>query len=259
MEAQELNKKMKRAYENMVDTIESLVDKEGKTLKEAVEIAEKKLSDWQELTKEESQKIIDEVKSDLKSIGETLNGAKEAYKEQFKLDAAYLTESIWEKLSKAADVGTEEFLAFTESLKERVQEIRMDDHASEHKEHLRWSSDHGFWLDEIELWKKDHQRALEKLQAIEARIKKHNDLLEEHAQAIRAHEALDHEHEEVMAANELDPTSKIVEAKDDKESIIHNQERQEHAKHAALHDSLKKDHRKMMALINHLYEQVVEG
>ncbi len=258
MKTPELNEKMKRAYENMVETIETLVDKEGKTLKEAVEIAEEKLSNWQELTKEESQKIITEVKSDLKSIGETLNGAKEAYKEQFKLDAAYLTESIWEKLSKAADVGTEEFLAFTENLKETVDELRLEDHEREHKDHLRWSSDHEFWLDEIELWKKDHQRALEKLQAIEENIKKHTDLLEEHAQAIRAHEELDHQHEEVIAANELDPTSEVIEVKDEKEAKIHNQEKEEHAKHAALHDTLKKGHRKTMALINHLYEQVVE-
>jgi len=105
MNNQELINKMKSAYQHMVETIETLIDMEGKTLQEAVEIAEEKLSNWQELTKEEAQKISSEVKSDLQSIGETLNGAKDAYKEQFKIDAAYLTESLWEKLSKAADVG----------------------------------------------------------------------------------------------------------------------------------------------------------
>jgi hypothetical protein len=174
------------------------------------------------------------------------------------MDAAYLTDSIWEKLSKVADVGTEEFLAFTKDLNERVHELRAGNHANEHKDHLRWYSDHEFWLDEIEIWKKDHQHALEKLQAIEASIKKHTDALDEHAQAIRAHEELDHEHEEVMMTNELDPTSKVMEVDDDKDTVIHNQEREEHAKHAELHDFMKKGHRKMMAMINHLYKEVVD-
>ncbi len=100
---------------------------------------------------------------------------------------------------------------------------------------------------------------MQKLQAIEAGIKKHSDALEEHAQAIRAHEAQDHEHEEIMMASELDPTSRVTGEKDDKETEIHNQEREEHARHAQLHDSMKKNHRKMMATINHLYEQIVEG
>jgi len=258
MKNQELSEQMKKAYQNMVETIEELIDKEGRSLKEAVELAEEKLSDVQELSKEEVQKISTEVKSDLKSIGETLYGAKEAYKEQFKMDAAYLTESIWDKLSKVADVGTVEFLAFTEALKERVHNTRTDEDMREHQEHLGWHSDHEFWLDEIEIWKKDHQPALEKLQAIEAGMKKHTDLLEEHAQVIRAHEARDHEHEEGMAENELDPSSQVMEEKDEQKTEIHNQERGEHAKHAALHDAFKKGHRRTMAMINHLYKQVVE-
>ncbi len=258
MKTQELSEKMIKAYQNMLETIETLIEKEGKPLKEAVQIAEEKLSKWKELTNEESQKISAEVKNDLQSVGEALKGAKNAYKEQFKIDADYLTDAIWEKLSKIADVATEEFLAFTEDLKERAHKVRMDEHANEHKEHLRWYSDHDFWINEIEVWKKDHQQALKKLQAIESSIKKHTDLLEEHAQAIRAHEKLDHEHEEVMVSYETDPTSHIAEEEDDKYIAIHDQERQEHEKQAALHNSMKKKHREMMAIINHLYKHVVE-
>ena len=258
MKTQGLSEKMKKAYQNMVETIETLIDREGKQLKEAVLIAEEKLSSLQELSKEEAQKISTEIKSDLQSIGETINGAKLAYKEQFKIEANYLTEALWEKLSKVADVGTEEFLAFSEDLKQRARKARLDDHASEHKDHLHWSSDHEFWLDEVELWKKDHQDALQKLQAIETAIKKHTDYLEEHAQAIRAHEELDHEHEETILANELDPTSRIAEENDEKDISVHKQEKQLHATHAKLHQNLKKNHRKMMAMINHLYKQVVD-
>jgi len=107
------------------------------------------------------------------------------------------------------------------------------------------------------VWKKDHQHALKKLQAIEESIKKHTDTLDEHAQVIHAHEEQDQEHEEVMLGTELDPSSRALEAEDDREVSIHRQERIEHAKHAALHDSLKKGHRKMMAMIDNLYKQVV--
>lgn len=257
MKLQEVDDKLKNAYKEMVDNIESLMQTEGKALKEAVEIAEDKLLTLKELSKEEVRKVSDEVKGDLKSIGETLQGAKEAYKEQLKFDAAYLTETIWEKLSKAADVGTEEFIAFTEDLKEKVREVRRDEHANEHSEHVSWSSDHGFWMDEIEIWKKDHQRALEHLQAIEAAIKKHSNELEEHAQVIQAHEAREKEHEEVMAGEEQDPTSRVLEEEGASLDALHEQERLEHQKHAELHDKFKNGHRKIMSLINHLYKEVV--
>lgn len=259
MKTKELSEKMKNAYQNMVETIEVLIEKEGKTLKEAVEIAEEKQSNWIELTKEEAQKISAEVKRDLQSIGETFNGAKEAYKEQFKIDAEYLTESIWDKLSKVADVGTEEFLAFTADLKKRVNDIRSDEHLDEHKDHVQWSSDHEFWLDEIEIWRKDHQLALTKLKEIEQKIKKNADALEEHAQAIKVHEKLDHEHEEVLRESEVDPTSQVFESDENKESTFHQRERAEHIEHAKLHQSIKTDHRKIMASLNHLYKQVVGG
>jgi|GEM_PF-1133234 len=258
MKKQELHQKLQGAYQEMVENIETLIKKEGKTLKEAVETSEEKLSNWKELTKEEAQKVSNEVKSDLQSLGETLNGAKDAYKEQFKQDASYLTESIWEKLRNIVDVSSEQFMSFAEEIKERAHKVRMDDHANEHKDHLRWYSDHELWLDEIELWKNDHQHALDKLQAIEAVITKHTDALNEHAQVIRSHEELDHKHEKVMQGAELDPTSRVMEREDDEEVNIHNQERQEHAQHAELHDYMKKGHREMMALVNNLYKQVVD-
>jgi hypothetical protein len=258
MKTQEINEKLQSTYHKMVDTIESLVEKEGKSLKEAVNIAEEKLSAWQELSKEENQKVSDEVRSDLKSIGETIQGAKIAYKEQFKLDTTYLTDSIWNKLSKAADVGKEEFIAFTNDLKERTKKIRMSEHASEHLDHLQWDSEHDFWLDEIKIWKKDHQTALEKLKTIEASIKKHDESLDEHAQAIQAHQKLDHQHEKVMSNAELDPSSLVFEEDDDKDISMHKQESKEHSQHAELHNTLKKDHRKTMSLVSHLYKEVVK-
>jgi len=258
MKTQKINERLQSAYEKMVEDIESLINNDGKKLKEAVEIAEEKLNTWQELTKEEAQKISNEVKSDLQSVGETLHGAKDAYKEQFKLDTAYLTDSIWEKISKIADASNEEFNAFSDNLKELAHKATTDDHANEHKDHLRWNSDHEFWLDEIKVWKNDHQHALVKLQAIEESIKKHTDALDEHAQVIHAHEEQNKEHEEVMQGTELDPSSRVLEAEDNREASIHRQESIEHAKHAALHDSLKKGHRKMMVLIDNLYNQVVK-
>ena len=257
MRSQQLQEKLKHAYHQMVENIENLTLNDGKSLSEATQIAEEKLSDMKELTKEQAQKISAMVVNDVHSIGETLSGAKTAYKEQFKLDTAYLTETLWEKMSKVADVGTEEFLEFTENLKERANKRRTDDHASEHKEHSEWHEDHAFWLDEIAFWKKDHKDALEKLKKIEESIKKHGDLLDEHAQAIQAHEKMDQQHEEVMKEAEIDPTSHVFESDDDKDTDIHQQQREEHKQHAELHESLKKHHRQMMSMLNNLYKQVI--
>lgn len=68
---------------------------------------------------------------------------------------------MWDKPSKVADVGKEEFIAFSNDLKDRVRKIKISEHASEHKDHLHWNSEHEFWLDEIDLWKKDHQLAID--------------------------------------------------------------------------------------------------
>ncbi len=118
----ELKNKLQKAYQSMVDTVEVLVKKEGKTLREAFENAEEKLSEWEELSKEEINDISTEVKNDLQAIGETFEGAKQAYKRQLKMDTTYVTDSILDKLSEIADTPTAQFLLFKEQLEEQTQQ-----------------------------------------------------------------------------------------------------------------------------------------
>lgn len=259
MKTEEIKEKLQRAYQAMVDTIEPLVEKEGKTLREAVETAEEKISEWEELSKEEVQEISAELKKDLRAMGETLEGAKEAYKEQLKMDAAYLTDSILEKFNKIADTPTAQFLLFKEQIEEEAREATFDEHLKEHQEHQNWHSEHQLWLDEIALWKQDHESALQKLHEIESALKKHSEELQEHEQVIKAHEAQDREHEEIIANVEQDPTSQVFEANDEREAKIHQKEKDVHAEHAELHQNMKKHHLHMMALVNKLYEEVVEN
>ncbi len=255
MKIEEMNKDLKRAYQTLVDTVEDLVVNQGENFQEAMKSAEEKLSEWKELSKEEVEKISSELKRDFQTLGDNLNESRESYKEQFKKEAAYVSDSIWGKLLTIMDTNTAQFLAFEKNLKERVQAIKGDDHLTEHHEHTQWHSDHGFWLAEVEVWKKEHAEALDKLAKIEKAINQHSDMLDEHAQVITAHEARDHEHEEVLSKTEHDPTSYVFEVKEDEEAAVHKQEKQQHQQHAELHSTMRKHHFAMMSLVNKLYKE----
>ena len=257
MKPEDINKDFKRAYHNLVDTVEELVVKDGKSLKQAMQAAEDKLNEWNELSNEQVRDLSDGLKHDFETLGESLNGARDAYKEQFKLDAAYVTDSIWGQLLNVMDANTSQFLAFEKDLKVQAQEATTGEHITEHQEHTQWKSDHELWQSELALWKKEHIAALVQLGKIEKAIKQHSDALDEHAQAIQAHEVSDHEHESAMANAEKDPSSQVFAAADDGEVTVHKQQRQEHHQHAELHNSMKKHHLKMMALVAELYKKSV--
>ena len=74
-----------KGYYSMLEAVENLVAKEGKNLKEAVLIAEEKLSEWGELGREEVNTISDEVKRDLGSLGETIEEAMDNIREVIEL------------------------------------------------------------------------------------------------------------------------------------------------------------------------------
>ena len=255
MRIEEMNKDLKRAYQTMVDTVEDLVVNQGENLQQAMNTAEEKLKEWKELSKEEVEVISSELKHDFQKLDENLNQAKDSYKEEFKKDAAYVTDSVWSKLLTIMDTNTAQLLAFQKNLNERVMNIKGSDHLTEHQEHTQWNSDHGLWLAEVEIWKKEHAEALEKLAKIEKAIAQHSAMLDEHAQVIKAHEARDHEHEEVLAKAEHDPTSHVFEVKEDEETAVHAQEKQEHTQHAELHDTMRKHHFSIMSLVNKLYKE----
>ena len=257
MKPEDNNSELRRAYQNLVETVEDLVVKEGKTLQQAMFFAEDKLSEWNELSKKQVQDISEELNHDLKTLGENLNGATEAYKEQFKLDAAYVTDSVWEKLLNVMDENTAQLSVFIKDLKDQAQANTTDHHIEEHQEHTQWNSEHELWLSEVDLWKEEHATALSQLTSIEKMIKQHSDALDEHAQAIKAHQASSHEHEVDIANAEKDPSSQVYEETEDHDSETHDQERQEHLQHAQLHKTMKRHHLKIMSLVSELYKKTV--
>ena len=257
MSTEKPNKDFKDAYQELVDAVEELVVKEGKSLQEAFQLAEYKLDKWEELSQEEVQEISHGLKKDFQNLGHGLNLVKESYKEELKLDAAYITDSIWDKLLNIMDSNTAQLLAFEKNLDEQVQELTTAEHITNHQEHSQWESEHKLWLSEIALWKKESIQAQAQLEAIEIGIKKYSDALDEHAQVVQAHESSEHDHEKTMAKAEKDPTSQVFAEADEDGIELHKQEKHEHDQHAELHQSMKKHHAEMMSLINRLYKKVI--
>ncbi len=249
--------KLQRAYERMVDMVADLVDVEGKTLKEALEVARHKLSEWESLTREEVDKIADEVAKDVRSFSQALTEVRDAVQEKLAIDSIYVTESVLKMLSKIADRTTVELASFTEELKARARASTEEAHEQAHREHRQFESEHALWLDEIEIWQREHEQAESRLMAIQEAIRQHGEALQAHAQAIRAHQARDHEHEVDMAQYERDPDNEQVSEKDLDDDLMHHEMTQEHRKQAQWHQQLKQHHHEVMALIEKLYKKSV--
>lgn len=252
MDAKDLEKKLQRGYAEMVKNIGEFVEQEGKSLKEAVEAAEDKLSEWEELTREEVTKISSEVRNDLSHFGETWNEAKAYFQERLSLDAEYLKSSIWDQLSGIANKATLDFIEFQKDLQERVDTIVEDFHQDEHKQHKKWHSEHALWLDEVALWQKENKQAEEMLIAIQDAVRDRAVLLPQHEQAIRLHEEVDHKHEKTLAGTESDPSSEVKREENTPEDEDHVEMQELHKEQYDLHMRLKKEQREMMVLINRL-------
>jgi KaiC/GvpD/RAD55 family RecA-like ATPase len=256
MKKKEHAKELQASYKAMVESVEEFVVKEGKTLQQAFVAAEEKLHDAKEISQEKIQRASKELKNNLQILGDAIEGASEAYKEQLKFDLAYVNNSLWEKLQSIANSNTVELMQFTRSLQEQAQTVVSEEHLAAHQEHNQWGSEHALWLDEIELWKNEHDHALSKLADIETALRQHSASLAEHAQAIKAHAEMDHDHESIMKNAEQDPSSQVFEEADEQELASHNAMAKMHIKQAELHHSLKIRHLKVMAMINMLYKEV---
>lgn len=254
MDTKDLEKKLQKSYEEMVDSVTEFIEKEGKTVKEAVDAAEDKLSELGELTREEVLKVSQEVRNDVGHFGETWNEAKSYFHERLSMDADYLRDSVWDKLSGIANKATLDFIEFQKDLQERVNDIVEDFHEEEHQEHTNWHSDHAFWLEEIKLWQKEHQDAEEKLIAIEKSIRAQGEQLQQHAQTIRLHEEVEQKHESTLSETEKDPSSQVNQDNNESADKEHVQMKDLHKEQAAFHATLKEEHHKKMVLIEKLYK-----
>ncbi|MBA6327682.1 hypothetical protein H4J46_06975 [Colwellia sp. MB02u-6] len=254
MEKNEQKTELQVSYKAMVDAIEDFVITEGKTLQQAFHAAEEKLKDAKEISKDKIEQASKDLKDNFRMLGEAFEGAGEAYKEQIKLELAFVNSSIWDKLQSIANSNTVELIAFTKSLREQAQTIITEQHLAAHQEHSQWDSEHALWLDEIKYWTKEQQKALTKLVAIEETMQQQASILMEHTQAIQAQTKVAHEHEKIMknAEHNLSSASK---AKEKKSAPMHQHERKIHTQQQALHHKLKTHHFKIMAMINMLYKE----
>ncbi len=256
MKTKDSESKIDQGYYSMLKAVEDLVAKEGKNLKEAVLIAEDKLSEWGELGREEVNSISDEVKRDVGSLGETIEEAKASFREKWEIDSKYLSDSTWKILSSVADKTTLAMMEFRSDIQERAQEAKKDLHEREHRDHREWHSDHEMWLDEIDIWQKEYQQAELSFESIRNSLKVRSEQLTKHAEAIRTHEYIDKVHEKDIARSEQDPDNSVLDAINDKNEEAYKEMMQRHEKETAVHQQLKEEHRNIMTLITKLNKWV---
>ncbi len=161
MDTKEVQEKLQKAYQSMLEHVEELVDKEKKPLKQALTEAEEKLSEWRELTREEVEHISEELKSNLAEMGEVTHKLNQSIKQTLSFDASYLADSIWSKLSKLADHTALELSEFNEELKQHMS----GDAESYSEQQQNWFSD-------AMQWQGDYEAALKKLDQVRAEVRK---------------------------------------------------------------------------------------
>lgn len=160
MDTKEVQEKLQKAYQSMLHHIEELVDKDKKSLKEAFLDAEEKLGEWHDLSRDEVEKVSDELKSNMKEFGNASYFLNESLKETLAFDKNYLATSIWNSLSKVADKTRVEFNEFTEDL---FHHMAMD--TSHHSEQQK------IWFDDGLEWRGNYEKSLKQLDELRASVR----------------------------------------------------------------------------------------
>ena len=174
----------------MLENVEELVEKDKKPLKEAFKEAEEKLSEWRELSREEVDHISDELKSNLSDMGAATHQLNESLKETLSFDAAYLTSSIWNRLSKVADQTMVELSEFGEDLRQHMS----TDATTQSEQQQNWFSD-------VMQWQGDYEAALKQLDSIRADLRKKIRKTNTHSKAILNDKTDQTEHDQLGIEN----------------------------------------------------------
>lgn len=254
MKTSKWTKELQKNYHAMVNNVEKLVVKEGKSIQEAIHAAEITLKNAKDTSLEAIKQASKHLQENLGVWADTVEEVSQAYKDEIDFDLAFANSSFIDKFKNIANSNTAQLIEFTTRLKAQAQAVTLDTHMSAHDDHTQWDSEHALWLDEIDLWKKDHDSALKKLVAIETALKQHSTALLEHSQVIQAHSNLEHKHETAIADTERKPSNETSKIADEKEQALHIKEGQIHAQHAEFHQAAKANHYKTMAMVNMLYK-----
>jgi len=241
--------KLQRGYHAMVENVESLIKKEGKSLEHALKVAEGKLKENKDLSIDQYKHIRSEVRHDLFSLGERLSDAKESFLHRMEMDSKFIKSRAVKKLSSIAEHTTQELVDLKDTLFNKDLEID-EIIQTEHMDHRQWHEDHSFWLTEISMWKKEHHDAGAKLLSIHDAIHDHAKSLDNHAQALRADDIMEYDHEIELANIEKGTANNESES----DHIAHEQMKKIHKTHALLHQRCKNKHKEVMMLIERLHE-----
>jgi len=253
MDTKEAGDKLQQGYHAMIDSIESLIKKEGKSLKQALEIAEDKLEEWEDLTADQYKHIRSEVRHDLHSLGDKLDDAKTSFKHRLEMDSKFIKKSAAHKLSSIADKTTHELIELKDSLFNKDEDLTNDEKVqAEHLDHTKWHDDHLFWITEIALWRKEARDAEAKLIAIHDAVTKHEASLQNHVKNIHAHDEADHDHE-IKLAN-LEKTLEEETEENIRDQLTHQVLSELHNNRALLHQQFKNKHREILILVERLYD-----
>ncbi len=246
------SKKVESSYQSILKIVEDLVEKEGKNLKEAFLIAEEKIAELGELGREEANKISDEVFQDLNSLGETVEEAKDSFKQKWQLGSKYLTDATWKILSDVADNTTVALADFRKELQQRRDELTKDLHQREHKDHQQWHSDHQMWQTEINTWSREYEQAIQDLDKVKEEVQQRIEQLQSHARMINTHDYIDQVHEKDIARSEQDPDNPVINVITEHNAEAYEEMAQRHKEDAEAHEKIKKEFRRIMPLINKL-------
>lgn len=197
MDTNTVQEKLQNAYKSMLEHIEELVDKDKKSLKEAFEEAEKKLSEWRELSREEVSHISEELKSNLSDVGEASHKLNESLKETLSFDASYLASSVWSKLSNVADQTIVELSELGESLRKHT----VTDAST-------YSEQQQIWIKDSAQWHDDYGGSLKQLDSIRADIRKKIRQTNAYSKAVTNGKADQSRHD--LLAQENQETSQVI-------------------------------------------------
>jgi len=253
MDTKEINDIMQRGYHTMIDSIESLIKKEGKSLKQALEVTEEKLEEWEDLSVDQYKRIRDEVRYDLHSLGNKIDDAKTSFKYRLEMDTQFMKKSVIDKLSSIADKTTNELIELKDSLFDKEETHSNDEEIqAEHHDHTRWRDDHSFWMTEIAMWRKETNDIEAKLLAIHDAVNKQGISLQDHVKNIRIHDEAVNDHEVKLASLEKTLQNDTEESSEDQ--LAHKRMSKSHKDHALLHQQFKNKHREIAILVERLYD-----
>ena len=253
MDTKETSDKLQRGYHAMVNNLDTLIKKEGKSLKHALEVAEDRLEDWEDLSVDQYKRIRSEVRHDLHALGDRLYDAKSSFMHRLEMDTNFIKKSTAHKLSSIADTTIYELIELKDSLFDKDEEpTNHETIESEHIDHTLWRDDHSFWIAEITMWRKETRDAEAKILAIHDAVNKHGVSLQGHVKSIRSHDAAVHDHEVKLGDLEKSPEDSAEETSRDQ--LAHKVMSESHKSHALLHQQFKNKHREIVILVARLYD-----